>query len=312
MPSTPALSVVSPVYKAEKIVPELVKRIAEACAQITPDFEIVLVEDGSPDNSWCAIENECAEHPYVKGVKLSRNFGQHYAITAGLSIAKGDYAAVMDCDLQDNPKYLAELYEKAKEGNDVVLTYKTRRQHSVFKNITAPIFFAIFNFLIDNKELDASKNVGSYSMLSRKAVDAFLAMTEYHRHYLMVLRTIGFKKTYVEVEHDKRFEGKSSYTFSKLLGHALDGITSQSDKLLRVSAAAGFGLCVLSLLWAAYIVFQYFHTGLLNGYASIMGFQLLSTGVILIFLGVTGLYIGKIFTQVKQRPLYIVDKTINL
>ena len=312
MSDHPTLSIVSPVYKAEKIVPELVKRIAEACAAITPDFEIVLVEDGSPDHSWCAIEKECTAHPYVKGVQLSRNFGQHYAITAGLATAKGDTVAVMDCDLQDNPKYLAELYAAAQQGNDIVLTYKKVRRHGFFKNFAARIYFSIFNFLIENKEYEANKLVGAYSMLSRKAVDAFLSYKEYHRHYLTVIGMIGFRKTFVEVEHDKRFEGRSSYTFSKLVRHALNGITSQSDKLLRLSIGLGFFLFAGSLLWTATIVVMYFRTGLLNGYASTMGVILLGTGLILISIGVLGLYIGNIFAEVKGRPLYVIDKTLNL
>lgn len=309
---TPLISIVSPVYKAEKIVPELVRRIAEEASRITKSFEIVLVEDGSPDGSWAAIEEECCRHKFVKGVKLSRNFGQHYAITAGIATAKGDYIMVMDCDLQDDPKYIADLYAKAQEGFDVVYTFRRTREHSFFKNITAHLFYRIFNYLVDNNELDADKGVGTLSLLSRKAANAFLSMTEFHRHYLMVLRTLGFRRAYIEVEHSKRFEGKSSYSFRMLVSHALDAITSHSDKLLRISATAGFVLCLLSFAWAGVLVWQYYHTGLLNGYASIMGFHLLSTGVILIFLGVIGVYIGKVFAQVKGRPLYFVDKTINL
>lgn len=312
MSAQPILSIVSPVYKAEAIVPELVKRIAEEAAKVTPDFEIVLVEDGSPDGSWRAIEAACGAHPFVKGAKLSRNFGQHYAITAGLSLAKGDYVVVIDCDLQENPKYISDLYAAAQQGNDVVLTYRKVRRHGFFKNLSARIFFAVFNFLIDNKEYEASKSVGALSMLSRKAVNAFLAYKEVHRHYLTVVRMIGFQRTFVEIEHEHRFEGRSSYTFKKLFRHALDGITSQSDRLLRLSATVGAILFVGALIWAAAIVYQYFHTGLLNGYASVMGVQLLGTGLILIFLGILGLYIGNIFTQVKERPLYLIDKTLNL
>ena len=312
MDSTPQLSIVSPVYMAEKIVPELVRLVTQEVEKIVGSFEIVLVDDGSADGSWCAIEGEARSHSYVKGIKLSRNFGQHYAITAGLAAAKGDYVVVMDCDLQDDPADIGRMYDSARQGNDIVLAYRENREHSWFKNLSAVAFFKVFNYLIDNKELDASKNVGSFSLLSRKAVNAFLAMTEFHRHYLMVLRTLGFRKSYVNVTHLKRFQGKSTYSISRLINHALDGITSHSDKLLRVSATTGFVLCLLSLVWAAYIVWQYFHTGLLMGYASVMGFQLLSTGVILLFLGIIGIYIGKVFAQVKQRPLYIVDKTINL
>jgi len=308
----PLLSIVSPVYRAEKIIPELVRRISEGATKLINDFEIVLVEDGSPDNSWKAIEDVCARDTRIKGIKLSRNFGQHYAITAGLSFSKGDYVIVMDCDLQDNPEYIETLYQKALEGYDIVLTRKEKREHSLFKNAMASLFFVIFNYLSDNKSVDANKYSGSYSLMSRKAVDAFLSIKEFHRHYLMVVQMLGFKKTYIDIKHDARFEGKTSYTFSKLVKHAVNGITSQSDKLLRISVSIGFIMFLLSVLWAAFIIIKYFTTGLLSGYASVMVSILLGTGMILISIGITGIYIGKIFEQAKGRPLFIVDKSINL
>jgi glycosyltransferase involved in cell wall biosynthesis len=308
----PLISIISPVYKAEKIIPELVKRVYSSVAEITPDFEIILVEDGGPDNSWLAIEEQCKKYSFVKGIKLSRNFGQHYAITAGLQLAKGDYVIVIDCDLQDNPVYFKPLYETALKGFDIVYTYKTKRKHSFFKNITASIFFSIFNYLNDNKNVDANKNVGSYSLLSRKVVESYKSMKEGNRHYLMILRLLGYKSTYLEILHEERFEGKSSYSFSKLVKHAINGVTSQSDKLLRISINIGFLIFIMSIIWTGIIVYIYFHTGLLNGYASIMATLLLGIGLILMSIGIAGIYIGKIFEQVKERPLYIIEKQINL
>ncbi len=310
----PLISIVSPVYKAEKIVPELVKRVICEVSKITENFEIVLVEDCGPDNSWAKIEQECAKDKRIKGIKFSRNFGQHYAITAGLTFSKGDYVIVMDCDLQDNPKYIPMLYESALQGNEIVLTYKKRREHSFLKNLAASLFFSVFNYLVDNKDYhnNTTKNIGSYSLLSKKAVNSFLTIKEFHRHYLMIVRMLGFKKNYIAIEHDKRFEGRTSYTFSKLIRHAIYGITSQSDKLLRISITLGCIMFILSIIWAIIIIAKYFTTGLLSGYASIMGFELLGTGIILISIGITGIYIGKIFEQVKKRPLFIVDKCLNI
>ncbi len=312
MTNHPLISVVSPVYKAEKIVPVLVSRIVEEVSKVTDNFEIVLVEDCGPDNSWSKIEEEARKDTRVKGIKLSRNFGQHYAITAGFTYAQGDYVILMDCDLQDNPKYIKDLYQSALTGNDIVLTYKEKRKHSFFKNLFASVYFVVFNYLIDNKDYNSSKNVGAYSLLSRKALNAFLSMKEYHRHYLLIVRMLGFTKAYVPIEHEARFEGKSSYSFSKLVKHAMYAITSQSDKLLRISISLGFCMFLFSLVWAAVIIYRYFTTGLLNGYASIMIFELLGTGIILISIGVAGMYIGKIFEQVKERPLFIVDKSVNV
>jgi glycosyltransferase involved in cell wall biosynthesis len=308
--STVEISVVSPVYGAEGIVDKLVEAIQAELSQITPNYEIILVEDGSPDNSWRKIEENCLRNPLVKGVKLSRNFGQHFAITAGLQEASGNYVVVMDCDLQDDPKYIRELYKKIQEGYDIVYTIKKTREHSFFKNMTAAIFFRIFNYLSENQA--ASRAVGSFSMLSRKVVDAFLSIKDTHRHYLMILRVLGFSYTEVIIEHRKRPEGKSSYTFSKLIKHALNGITSQSDKLLRISVSLGFFICLVAILLAGYLVFNYFANGALAGYTSLAMLVLLSTGLILMSIGIAGIYIGKIFDQSKNRPLYFVDKKLNL
>jgi glycosyltransferase involved in cell wall biosynthesis len=303
------ISIVSPVYQAEKIVDELVRRIGESVSAITDRYEIILVEDGSRDESWKAIMEACRKNSRVKGIKLSRNFGQHYALTAGIESAQGDYVVIMDCDLQDNPKYIAAMLEKCRAGYDIVYTSKTTRKHSGFKNIAASVYFRLFNYLSENQM--ATDDVGSFSMISRKAADAFLAIREFHRHYLMVLRLLGFNFTVIKIEHEKRFEGKSSYTFKKLIAHGINGITSQSDKLLRISVNIGFGFFVVSLIWAAIILARYFLIGSLPGYTSMMVLMLLSTGLILMSIGVAGIYIGKIFEQVKGRPLYFIDQKIN-
>jgi polyisoprenyl-phosphate glycosyltransferase len=303
------LSVVSPVYRAEGILAELARQITASCAAITQDFEIILVEDGSPDNSWQKIEEACRSDKRVKGIKLSRNFGQHYAITAGLQESHGDYVVVIDCDLQDNPKYIADLYQKAKEGYDIVFTKKQKREHSFLKNLFARFFFFIFNWLADSQQ--ATSDVGSYSLLSRKAVDAFCRIKDSHRHYLMILRVLGFRSTSISVVHEKRFAGKTSYSFSKLLKHAINGITSQSDKLLRLSIMVGLVYFFISVLAAAYLIIMYFVQGFKEGWASTIVLLLFSTGIILMSIGIAGIYIGKIFEQVKERPLYIIDRKIN-
>lgn len=312
MYNTPLLSIISPVYNAEKIVDVLIERIIAEVSKITDNFEIILIEDGSHDNSWEAVEYNCQKDKRVKGIKLSRNFGQHYAITAGLDYAKGEWIIVMDCDLQDDPKYLHSLYNKALEGYDIVYTQKKERKYSFFKNITASLFNRLFNWLIDNKQWKSSKNVGSYSILSRKVVEAFKKIKDYRRHYLMVLRWLGFKYTFVEIEHSPRFEGKSSYNLKKLIHHAIDGITSQSDKLLRYTIALGFFISFIALLFGIYIVIRSFISPFQAGWASIISIILFMSGLIIISIGISAIYIGKIFEQTKQRPLFIIDKHINL
>ena len=306
------LSVVSPVYLAEGIVDELVKRITEEVSKITQDYEIILVEDGSEDKSWQKIEENCETDKKVKGIKLSRNFGQHYAITAGLRESKGDYVVVMDCDLQDNPKYIHKLLEKAKDGNDIVLTIHTKREHGIIKNIFSKIFHRVFNWLAGNKNPKGGAQYGTLSLLTRKVVQAFSEFNDYHRHYLSVIRWLGFSKIEITVDHEERFIGKTSYSLKKLIILALDGIISQTDKLLRYSIYIGFSFTMIGLFAIIYIVLLYFYSGFQSGWASIIVLIIFSTGLILMNLGIVCIYLGKLFDQVKNRPLFIIEKKINV
>ena len=309
--NNPYISIISPVYQAEGIIDELVSQIQFSIKNLSNYYEILLVDDGSSDKSWEKIEDNCRKIKEVKGLKLSRNFGQHYAITAGIEKAKGDYIVVIDCDLQDDPKYIPEMYNKIKEGYDIVYTLKEKRKHSYFKNITATLFSLIFNYLSESKNIQSHKNIGAYSMISRKVADAFNAYNDYHRHYLMVLRWLGFKSCYLSIEHKERFSGTSSYTISKLFNHAIDGITSQSDRLLRLFVNIGLIVSFLSFLSIILIVILYFVQGFMSGWASLIVFLLFSTGLILTGIGVLGIYLGKTFEQTKNRPKYLIDLIIN-
>ena len=302
------LSIVSPVYGAEKIVPDLVRRIEEEVTKITTDYEIVLVEDASPDKSWEVINAVCANHPKVVGIKLSRNFGQHAAITCGISHARGEYVVVMDCDLQDDPVYIKDLLAAAKAGADVVFTRKTVRKHSWFKNITASWFNRIFSWLLDNKTIKGENNVGSYSLITRKVVDVFLEYGDYRRHYLMVLRWLGFSQAYVQIEHKERHSGESSYSFRKLISHAMDGITWQSTKLLRIVVAIGLTLAAIGFLAGIAIIIRSFFSPFASGWASTMVLILFSTGMLMASIGITGVYVGNVFEQAKKRPIFVVDE----
>ena len=307
----PFLSIVSPVYKAEKIVDELVRRISFEAQKITDKYEIILVEDGGPDDSWDKIQTNCNRDKRIKGIKLSRNFGQHFAITAGIDHAEGDFVIIMDCDLQDDPAYFTELLKLGNQGNDIVYTIKIAREHGLIKNQLANLFNFVFNFLIDNKSWKANRYVGSFSLITRKTVLAFREYNDYQRHYLMVLRWLGFNSAYLQIEHKKRFEGKSIYNFSKMLMHAINGITSQSDKLLRLNVAFGIIISLLAFFFALIIISLYFTKGFLSGWASLMVTLFFSTGILLTSVGITGIYIGKTFEQAKNRPKYIVDTILN-
>lgn len=306
----PFISIVSPVYKAESIIQELVNRIEVEIKKITSKYEIILVEDCSPDDSWNRIFEIAQKNKKVKGIKFSKNFGQHFAITAGLYNTQGDYVIVMDCDLQHDPKYIPILYNKVFEGYDIVYTYNQIRKHSIVKNFFAKLYNSVFNFL--SESVEAHYNVGSFSLISRKVVEQFLRIKDRHRHYLLLLRWLGFNSTYVEIEHLERHSGKSSYSLKKLINHAIDGIISQSLVLLRLSIFIGFIYFVLSMIGSIYLIIMHYLHGYLQGWASLVVLLLLSTGLILMAVGVSSIYIGNVFDQVRERPLYVISEKINL
>lgn len=305
------LSIVSPVYAAEGIVDELVKRLHAAASRITEDYEILLVEDRGPDRSWERIVAQCRSDVRVRGVRLSRNFGQHFAITAGLDLARGKHVVVMDCDLQDDPAYIPALHAKALEGFDIVHTVKANRAHGWWKNFTAGLYYRVYNYLVDSHALRSDSRVGTYCLISAKVVRAFRAFNAYHRHFHIVLRWLGFERAYVPVEHHERFAGKSSYDLGRLLRFAIDGITSQSDKLLRMFITLGFSVSLVAFLAILVIVIAYFTHGFLLGWPSLIVVILMSTGLILTGIGVLGLYLGKTFEQTKNLPKYIIDDQLN-
>ena len=303
------ISVVSPVYRAEKIVPELVKQVIENVSKITEDFEIILVNDASPDNSWLAIAAECEKDKRVKGINLSRNFGQHYAITASLNFVKGEWVVVMDCDLQDRPDEIPNLYAKAQEGYDSVFAQRVERQDSFFKRQFSKIFYAFFSYLTDTKQDPTVANFGIYN---RKVVDAILTMKDYIRFFPTMVQWVGFRKFYLPVQHADRYEGKTSYNFKSLIRLALNNIIAFSDKPLRLTVKIGFIISMFSFLLALYNVFAHF-IGIIQveGFTTTVFSIWFVGGLMLVVLGVVGLYVGKTFENVKNRPTFIVQNKIN-
>lgn len=307
------ISVVSPVYNAEKILGELVSRISKELIEICDSHEIILVDDRGPDRSWEVIETLCKNNPHVKGVKLSRNFGQHAAIKAGLSEVTGDCCIVLDCDLQHDPKYFKSLvYTWQEKKVEVVFAVTPVRKHSLFKNFSAKVFNSLFNFLVDDKQLSGSNAAGSFSLISRKVVDAFVSFNDYQFHYLMVLRWLGYSHAQVVVEHAPRFEGKGSYTFGKLVEHAIVAITYQSSRLLTINIMIGFVIASLSVLGGIAVVVRYLMYGAQAGWPSLFVLMLFTLGAVLASIGVIGLYIGKMFDQVKSRPQFLIDEKLNI
>jgi len=308
MENKPYISIISPVYQAEEILEELVKKITISLNEITADFEIILVEDSSDDNSWNKIIEICSNNPFVKGIKLSRNFGQHNAVSAGLEYANGDVIVLMDCDLQDDPKHIEKLIKDYKKGNEIVFTQRIARKHSFFKRLTAKTYNGIFNILSD-KNYDL--NVGSLVLFSEKVKNEFIKLKEHDKLYIQGLKWLGFEHSYVNVEHRARHSGVSSYTLPKLINLAIQGWISNSEKLLYLSIKVGLLFTAMSIGAIFLIILNYFKEGYQSGWPSLISTILLSTGLILTSLGVLGIYIGKIINEVRNRPRYVIDKKIN-
>jgi glycosyltransferase involved in cell wall biosynthesis len=303
------LSIVSPVYKAQGIIPELVRRVLAAVEAITQDYEIILVEDGSPDNSWQEMLQESAKDKRVKSVKLSRNFGQHYAITAGLDIAKGEWVVVMDCDLQDQPEEIGKLLLAARAGASIVLARRVLRTDGFFKKTGSKTFYTILGYLTGVKQDPAVANFGVYH---QSVVKAIRQLREPIRYFPTMVRWVGFQKTYIDIEHGERFSGSTSYNWHKLFRLAIDIILANSDKPIRLIVKAGFMLSFGAFLFGLYSIWRYLSGQIIvPGYTSLLVSVWFLGGLLMSVLGIIGLYVGKIFEGVKNRPVYIVEKIVN-
>lgn len=299
------LSVIIPVYKAENCLNELYNRLTTSLESITKDYEIILVEDCGGDRSWEIINNLAQKDSRVKGIKFSRNFGQHYGITAGLHHCTGDYAIIMDCDLQDQPEEIPNLYYKIQEGYDVVLAKRHKRKDSVIKRLFSRIFYRIFNYFLD---LEYNGQVGNFRIISKKVIDNYKLFEEKLRFFGGMITWMGFNTAVIEVEHAERFAGKSSYNFRKLWNLAIDTIIAFSDKPLRLVISFGFIISAISFFYGAYIIAMalFDHTSV-EGWSSLIVSIYFIGGIIIAILGIIGIYLGKTFDETKKRPLYIID-----
>ncbi|GAC1605427.1 MAG: glycosyltransferase family 2 protein [Hymenobacter sp.] len=300
------LSVVSPVYRADVLVAELVQRLVQVLEQVTPDFEIILVDDRSPDESWDRIQAEAARDPRVRGLRLSRNFGQHQAITAGLDRALGEWVVVMDCDLQDRPEEIPALLARARQGYDLVLARRTDRQDTWGKQVLSRWFYCVLSYLTDARQDPAVANFGIYH---RKVIAAVLAMRESIQYFPTLVRWVGFRLAYMPVQHAGRGAGRSSYSLSRRLNQGLEVIMANSDKPLRLAVKLGLLLSGGAFLFVPITLERYWVGHIYQpGYASLIISIWFFSGLLLSVLGMVGLYVGKTFEQVKNRPLYIIDE----
>lgn len=302
------ISVVIPVYGCKKALIPLYERLTKVMIELTNDYEIILINDNCPQNSWEIIESLCQSDSHVKGIEMARNFGQIKAITAGLDYSTGDWVVVMDCDLQDQPEEIVNLYNKAMEGYDVVFARRENRKDSFLKILVSNIFYKIYSFASDGNYDPALCN---FSIIHRKVAESYCQMRELHRAYVIYIKWLGFRQTAINVHHEERYEGKSSYNFKKRMAMAFDILTSQSDKLLKMTVGFGFFVTFLSLMFIVYLIFNYFISNVTAGWTSMIAVMCFIGGIIISVIGFVGIYVGNIYMQVKERPLYIVRQIID-
>jgi len=303
------ISVVIPVLNEEKLIAELVNRVTKVIEVIESKYEVIIVDDGSSDQTWESIQQHCNKNPRVKGIKLSKNFGHHYAITAGLDYSQGEWVIVMDGDLQDRPEVIPDLYKKAKEGFDVVFVSRSNRPETFFYKSLQKFFYFLLRTL---SGIDFDSRQANFSIINRKVVEAFKKFPENARFYGSTIKWLGFKRTYIEASHGERFSGKPSYTLKKRVNLALDIILSFSDRPLKFAIGIGIFMSILSFSLIFWIVLGVLNWGFTQvGWPSLMAVVLLIGGVVLIVLGIIGTYIGRIFREVRNRPLYIIDQQVN-
>ena len=301
------ISVVIPVYRAEACLEELYRRLAAALEPITADFEIVLVEDCGGDRSWPLICELARRDARVKGIQFSRNFGQHFGITAGLDHCDGDWVVVMDCDLQDRPEEIPRLYAKAREGHEIVVARRGRRNDPLFKRLSSWLYYRVFSWLAD---MDYDPQAGNYRMLSRKVVTNYRDMRERSRFFGSLINWMGFSAASIDVQHDERFDGRSTYTFSKLWQLGAETIIAYSDKPLRLAIRLGFLIALCAFVYGIYILFRALFQGSpVTGWSSLIVSIYFMGGVIIAILGILGIYLGKTYDETKRRPLYVINHT---
>jgi glycosyltransferase involved in cell wall biosynthesis len=307
-PRSPTLlSVVAPVYNEQELVERFVRRACAAVADYT--FELVLVNDGSTDDTPALLDRMAAEDPRVRVIHLSRNFGHQAALTAGLEHAVGDVVAMIDADLQDPPELIPTMVARWEAGSDVVYAVRRAREgETAFKLATASWFYKLFDKLA---QVDLEPNSGDFRLLDRRALDALLTMTERSRFLRGMTVWVGFTQTAVSYERDPRHAGETKYTLRKMLRFSLDAIASFSHVPLQLATYVGLLSAGLAFVAIPVVLGLHFAGSYLPGFGSLTIAILLLGGIQLIALGVIGEYVGRIYDEVKHRPLYIVREERN-
>jgi glycosyltransferase involved in cell wall biosynthesis len=300
------ISIISPVYNGEQILSKLVSEIDIVMLKLDLEYEIILVDDRSPDNSWKVMQEISKTHSKLKIYRLSRNFGQHPTIMAGLSKAKGDWIIVMDCDLQDQPKEIEKLYNKAIEGYDIVMAKRENRQDNFLKKLSSKMFANLFNYLSDTK---LNHEVANFGIYHKKVIKEVLNIGDYVKSFPLFVYFLGYNSITIPIEHANRESGSSNYTLKKLFKLAFDGIIAYSNKPLKIIINLGLLISLFSFLIGLYYIIQYYYGNVIvPGYASLIISIFFLSGIIISVIGVLGVYLGRVFEQTKNRPSYVFDE----
>lgn len=306
----PELSIVVPCYNEEQVIQELLRRIQETCnAEDITLYELILVDDGSSDQTRSLIAQAHADDPRVTGVFLSRNHGHQIALTAGLSYARGARILILDADLQDPPELLGQMMARMDEGYDVVYGRRKERQgETQFKKTSAHMFYRMLHSLID---IDLPTDTGDFRLMSRRILDIFLSMPEQDRFIRGMISWIGFRQTSVEYNRDIRFAGETKYPLKRMLRLATDAFTGFSIIPLRFATYMGFGMAGFAFLFGLRVLHGFLSGSTVPGWTSLMLMVLVIGAVQLVVVGIMGEYIGRLYMQSKNRPLFIVDQVLR-
>lgn len=303
------IAVIVPVYMGKAVLRELCDRLVAALSSITDRFSIILVDDRSPDDAWPLIQELGRGDRRIRGIQLSRNFGQHYALTAGIDHARAKWYVVMDCDLQDAPEDIPVLYDKARDGHDMVVGARTRKEHSWHRRASSRLFYGVLRRL---SGLEADSTQGNFRIFSDRVADGFRQIRERPRFFPATLSWMGFETATVPLQHHARKEGRSSYSLVGLLKCAVDTILVHTMLPLKAVAVFGLVMSVISMFLGIALALKKLIWGVpVDGWTSLIVAICVIGGLQMLMIGILGLYIGKNFEETKRRPLYLVREFSN-
>ncbi len=304
------ISIIIPCYNTKHSIEKLNSILLKVVGENFNSYEIIYIDDGSPQKDYKVVEQLSERDSSVKLIKFVRNFGQQTAISAGLKFSKGDWAIVMDADLQDDPIYIPQLYNKVQEGYDIVYARRINRKHSLIKILESRVYHLCFNLLTG---MNTDATIGNYGIYSRKVVNAFNNMDEQFRGFGLLVKWMGFNCTYLDVEHGNRYTGKSSYNFHRGIILAFNAMIAFSQRPLKFTVLVGFGITFISIIVSIIFIIRWLlgDVAIVGWTSTVLSIWLIG-GLNIFILGIVGLYIGKIFEEIKKRPHYIIDYTVNI